>query len=262
MNVLDEIVSNTRAEVDARKSDLAYVQSIEDGVNASKSRISRDLTKPASGNAIIAELKLSSPSSGVALKPDTNIPEIIRDYTKGGASALSILTERKYFKGSLDYLKLARENSNLPILRKDFIIDTLQINEARAYGADGILLISCILGNSLKWMLDYAHELGLWCLVETHTESEIMEALDVGARIIGINNRNLRTLQVDLENTVRLSSHVPSKKILVVESGINNANHIKYFKINCSRKPDAFLVGTSLMTAKNRVEKLRELVNA
>ena len=196
------------------------------------------------GVAIIAEAKKASPSRGV-IAPDFDPARIARGYAEGGARAMSVLTDRDFFQGDLSYLVEVRSTVDLPVLRKDFMIDSLQIDEARAFGADAILLIAAIL--SEEQMRDFrqqAEELGMDVLVEVHNEEETEAALASGARLLGVNNRNLRDFSVDLGTTFRLQNLVPKDIPLVSESGISRTGDIEQLRDHgiC-----AALIGESLM---------------
>lgn len=206
------------------------------------------------GIHIIAEVKKASPSKGL-ICPDFPYLDIAKDYEKGGAAAISVLTEPKYFMGSPTYLTAIKERVNIPVLRKDFIVDEWQIYQAKAIGADAILLIVAALSKrQLQTYLEVASSLKLEVLVETHDEKEVETALEVGADIIGVNNRNLHTFEVNLENTARLRHLVPKDKVFVAESGIHTLEDLRFLKdIGC----DAALIGESLMVASNRVEQLQ-----
>lgn len=206
------------------------------------------------GLHIIAEVKKASPSKGL-ICPDFPYLDIAKDYEKGGAAAISVLTEPKYFMGSPTYLTAIKEQVKVPILRKDFIIDEWQIYQAKAIGADAILLIvAALTKRQLRTYLEIARSLKLEVLVETHDEKEVETALEIGADIIGVNNRNLHTFEVSLENTARLRHLVPKDKVFVAESGIHTPEDLKFLKkIGC----DAALIGESLMVAPNRIEKLQ-----
>ena len=203
---------------------------------------------------IIAEVKKASPSKGLICQ-DFDYLGIAKEYEKGGASALSVLTEPKYFKGENSYLTAIKEKVRLPILRKDFIIDEWQIYEAKSIGADAILLIVAALSpKQLQSYLCLARDLALQVLVETHDENEVSIALESGAEIIGVNNRNLNTFEVSLETSVKLRALVPTDKVFVAESGIHTTEDIALLKkLGC----DAALIGESLMTAPNRMEKIQ-----
>ncbi|MFH1126398.1 MAG: indole-3-glycerol-phosphate synthase [Candidatus Altiarchaeota archaeon] len=258
MNFFERVVRETLKDVKSKKVDTAYVYEIEERLNAFREPLG--LAKAPLGNSIIAEVKFASPSGGEISK--VGVEEVVRDYVDGGAAALSILTEEEYFKGSLDFLERARSIASIPILRKDFILDGFQIKEARAFGADGVLLIAGLLGDRLEEMINAAHSFGLWALVETHNEDDIQEALDAGARIIGINNRDLGSMEVELGTTIKLCELIPKDKTLVAESGISTPEDIKKLKKECKRIPDFYLIGTSLMKTKNRGKKLRDFLRA
>ncbi|MEE9365373.1 MAG: indole-3-glycerol phosphate synthase TrpC [Dehalococcoidales bacterium] len=207
--------------------------------------------------SIIAEVKRASPSRGV-LCHDFNPVALARTYADNAAAAISVLTESKYFQGNLDHLSEIREEVNIPLLRKDFIFDPYQVYESRAYGADALLLIAAILeGEQLDELLTLSHELGLSCLVEVHNESEVNRALRSGARIIGINNRDLKTFQVDIGTTQRLRPLIPEDTVVVSESGISSRRDIDYLS---SWGIDAALVGEALLTSDDIAAKMRELM--
>jgi len=179
-------------------------------------------------------------------------------YKQGGAAAISVLTESRYFKGSIDYLAQIREAADIPLLRKDFIFDPYQMYEARAYGADAVLLIVAILEQgSLSGLIKLARNLNLDCLVEVHNEEELKRAVSAKAKIIGINNRNLHTFNVDINTTKRLLPFVPQSAITVSESGIKSREDIKTLN---EWKVNAALIGESLVTANNALLKLREFI--
>lgn len=190
------------------------------------------------------------------LKRNLDVITLAKAFESGRAIGISVLTEPNYFGGSLENLIKTRESVGLPVLRKDFIVDEYQVYESAAYGADAVLLISSCLGDELKDFLTLADGLGLEALVECHSEREIEMAVKTGAEIIGINNRNLRTLEVDINVTKKLAKHVPDDKILVSESGIKNHKDVK-FLLNAGA--NAVLVGTALMRARNPERKLAEL---
>lgn len=206
--------------------------------------------------AVIAEVKRASPSAGT-IAHDFDPLAIAESYAEAGANALSILTDEKYFQGHLSYLAKIREKVDLPILRKDFIIDEVQIFESVVAGADAILLIvGALEQEQLVHLLDVAANYQLDVLVEVHDLEEMERALETGARIIGVNNRNLRTFEVDLETTERLSEEVGPDHILVSESGIYTGTDTKRIR---SWGADAILVGEALMRATDRTAKMAEL---
>ena len=207
--------------------------------------------------AVIAEIKKASPSAG-QIRSDMEVSKIATSYERAGAAAISVLTDEDFFKGHLEYLKEARGAVSLPILCKDFIIDPIQVLTARAAGADGLLLIAAILSQStLKELLAMAHQLAMACLVEVHDQGELSRVLETEARLIGINNRNLRTFQVSLDTTFRLRPRIPSNRLVVSESGIQTRSDLHSL---AAVGVDAVLVGTSLMRAEDPGQKLRELL--
>lgn len=207
--------------------------------------------------AIIAEIKQKSPSQGI-LNKDFNVSNIATQYQQGGATCISVLTDNKYFAGKNEYVKQAKIASKLPILRKDFIIDPYQIYQSKAIGSDAILLImSCLSLSQAKEFEEIAFSLGLDVLVEAHTESEIENALSLKTKLIGINNRNLKTLDTSLDNIKNLSNLIPSDRITICESGINNKHDLD--KIT-SLSIYSFLIGGYLMKGNDIIPKLSELL--
>ncbi|MBN2119766.1 MAG: indole-3-glycerol phosphate synthase TrpC [Candidatus Omnitrophica bacterium] len=205
--------------------------------------------------SIIAEIKQASPSSGV-LRQDFNHLEILQDYKKVGVQAVSVVTEEEFFLGKLKFLKEIKKKSNIPVLRKDFIIDETQVYQSRALGADAILLIVKILKpEKLKKLYTLARELGMDVLVEVHSLKELKEALKLSPEIIGINNRNLDTFEVDLDTTLQLSPLISEDTLVVSESGISSLKEILLLK---GAGVDAVLIGEALMRAEDIKEKLKE----
>ncbi len=217
------------------------------------------LTKP--GVSLIAECKKASPSKGLMV-PNYDAVEIAKTYEQAGASCVSVLTDGRHFQGSLEDLRDVRESIKLPIIRKDFIFDTYQIHEARAAGADCILLIAAVLPDStLADLMAKASQLGMSTLVEVHTDEELdrMLALDPQPKIIGVNNRNLQTFEVDFENTARLREKIPSHIAVVGESGLKNEDDVRHMK---SIGVDAILVGETLVKSKDMLRKAKAFVQA
>lgn len=207
--------------------------------------------------SLIAELKKASPSRGI-IRPDFNHLEIARTYQEAGVQAVSLLTEEDFFLGSLTYLSEVRSLINLPIIRKDFILEPYQVYESRFYGADAILLIADLLTkDTLSELMDIASSLGLDCLVEVHTEKELKKTLNLKAALIGINNRDLRTLEVDLKTTERIFPLIPKDKIVVVESGIKSAQDVLFLKI---LGINAVLIGEALMESADIAKKVEQLM--
>jgi indole-3-glycerol phosphate synthase len=209
--------------------------------------------------AVIAEIKRASPSKGV-LREDFRPAEIAASYAGGGAACLSVLTDVDFFQGSDAYLQEARAACDLPVIRKDFIIDPYQVVEARAIGADGVLLIAaCLHDRRLADLSALAQDLGLDVLVEVHDAAELGRALAVPGRLIGINNRNLRTFEVSLDTTLGLLDSVPLDRILVTESGVLGADDVALMR---GRGIHAFLVGEAFMRAPDPGAELRRLFYA
>jgi len=207
-------------------------------------------------SGVIAEIKKASPSKGVMRDP-YDPADIARSYARGGATVLSVLTDRDFFQGAPGHLVKAREASGLPVLRKDFVIDPYQVYEARALGADCILLIVAALGDAaLRELHDLAVHLGMDVLVEVHDGEELERALAIGPALLGINNRDLRTFATTLDTTLDLRDRVPGNPVLVTESGIHTREHVG---IMHAAGVHAFLVGEAFMTATDPGEKLAEL---
>ena len=220
-----------------------FIKSIEAKIDASQA-------------AVIAEIKKASPSKGV-MRPNFHPAEIATSYARHGAACLSVLTDIDFFQGSDDYLRQARAACTLPVLRKDFMIDPYQVYEARAIGADCILLIVAALDDGmLKELNELAHELGMDVLVEVHDAEELGRALKLRARLIGINNRNLRTFETSLNTTLDLLSRIPADRIVVTESGIHSPDDVKLMREN---RVNTFLVGEAFMKADDPGVKLAEL---
>jgi len=209
--------------------------------------------------AIIAELKAASPSAGV-LKRDYRPADIARGYESAGAAALSVLTEEEYFRGSLEHLKEARAAADVPVLRKDFILDAYQVYESVAAGADALLLIVAALADQeLRRLIELADRLRIAALVEVHTAEELDRAIAAGAKIIGVNNRNLKTLEVNLETSVRLRPRIPAGCLSVSESGIRTAADLERLR---DAGFDAALIGERFMMAEEPGRELAALLEA
>lgn len=224
---LSQIQEDAQAALPVRD----FVKSIQDKINQGKA-------------AVIAEIKKASPSKGV-IRADFKPDEIARSYAQGGAACLSVLTDVEYFQGSSEYLKQARAACNLPVLRKDFMIDEYQVYEARAMGADCILLIAAALDLGQMQVLEaVAHALGMAVLVEVHNGEELTAALQLKTPLLGINNRNLRTFEVTLNTTLQLLPRIPVGKIVVTESGIFSREDVALMRSN---HVHTFLVGEAFM---------------
>ena len=257
--ILDNIVADVAIELEKQKSCLSLAEMAKKALVQSPPL---DFASVLRGDKIrlIAEVKKASPSKGV-ISHNFNPLDVARVYADNGAAAISVLTEPKYFQGSLNYLtdiKKALVDKPLPLLRKDFIFDPYQIYEARAYGADCLLLIVAILTpEKLSVLLQLSHQLGMRCLVEVHNELEVEIAVKSGASIIGINNRDLDTFKVDLTTTARLRSLVPPDRIVVSESGIKSRKHMEKLR---EWGVNAALIGEALMSATDMTVKMKELL--
>ena len=244
MSILQNIVNKTRAKLVERKAELTLSQlkiSLQD-LNLPKSRFKEKLAHKS--EAIIAEIKKASPSAGIIAENFDPVQKA-KEYELNGASALSILTEEDFFMGSMEHLKKVKKVTSLPILRKDFIIDEYQIYESKLIGADCILLIASILSDKkIEDFINIAKELELDYLIEVHDEAELKRIAHHEDALIGINNRNLKTFEVDLDNSVRLRKLFKEENIFIAESGIKSREDINYLKLNDIK---VFLIGESLM---------------
>ena len=219
-------------------------------IKAIEKRIANDQS------AVIAEIKKASPSKGV-LRENFDPAAIAQSYQQHGATCLSVLTDRDFFQGGEDFLQQARNACSLPVIRKDFIIDPYQVLEARAINADCILLIVAALDDSsLQQLLNQAHELQMDVLMEVHDDAELERALGTGARLLGINNRNLRTFDTTLSTTIDMLDRIPDDRIVVTESGIHTAQDVQLMR---DHDVHTFLVGEAFMRAEDPGEKLAEL---
>ena len=240
VNISIEALAERCADADTVRG---FIRSIENKINNNLS-------------AVIAEIKKASPSKGL-LRENFQPAEIARSYADSGAACLSILTDKDYFQGHEEYLRQARAACELPVIRKDFIIDPYQVYEARAIDADCILLIvSALDDDALHSLFNLGHELNMDVLMEVHDEREMERALTTGARLIGINNRNLRTFETSLDTTLNMLGMVDEKHILVTESGIHNSDDVQLMRDN---GVNAFLVGEAFMRAEDPGKKLAEL---
>lgn len=244
MSILEKIVANTKASLVHKKVELPLEQiklSLK-SLDLPKSKFKENISN--SDEAIIAEIKKASPSAGVIAEEFDPVKKAI-EYEAFGASALSILTEEDFFMGSVDYLKEVKKITALPILRKDFMIDEYQIYESKLIGADCILLIASILSDQqIEDFINVAQQLELDYLIEVHDENELRRVEHFEDALIGINNRNLKTFEVDLDNSVRLRNIFKQKNVFIAESGIKSREDINYLKLNNIK---VFLIGESLM---------------
>jgi indole-3-glycerol phosphate synthase len=263
-DILDKIVATKKIEIahNLKKISLGNQRDIAESNNQDSLLKPRGFiraieNKISAGKAgVIAEIKKASPSKGV-LRENFQPAEIAQSYEKHGAACLSVLTDVDYFQGCNAYLQEARASCSIPVLRKDFTIDPYQIYEARAIGADALLLIvACLELNQMKELEACAHELGLDILVEVHNAPELEQALELKTRLLGINNRNLKTFEVTLQTTLSLLPMVPKDKILVTESGILGSADVQLMR---DKQINAFLVGEAFMRASDPGVALSEL---
>lgn len=270
MNILDEIAEKTKERIEKQKTEVPKEELIEK-IQQKKVQMLLDpeaqsvtaktphsfyqaLKKP--GMSYICEVKKASPSKGL-IAPDFPYLEIAKEYKEAGASAISCLTEPFYFQGADEYLQEITENVDIPVLRKDFTVDEYMILQAAAYGAAAVLLICAILDDKqLKEYRELAEELGMDALVEAHDENEVKRALESGARIIGVNNRDLKTFQVDMQNSIKLRQLAPENVIFVSESGIRTSDDIRKLYDN---NVDAVLIGETLMRSPDKKAALEML---
>lgn len=261
MNILEEIAGKTRERIDQEKGKVSVAEL--------KERIRDREQNPAilptpsfyqalkkEGMSYICEVKKASPSKGL-IAPDFPYVAIAEEYEKAGANAISVLTEPYFFQGSDSYLQQISEHVSIPLLRKDFTIDPYMIYEAKVIGASAILLICAILTDEqLKSYLQLADSLGLSALVEAHDEAEVQRALSAGARIIGVNNRNLKDFTVDIQNSIRLRKLIPKEIVFVSESGMKTPEDIKRLRDN---ETDAVLIGETFMRSPDKKKMLEDL---
>jgi indole-3-glycerol phosphate synthase len=258
-DILDQIVAVKREEIAAARKKRSLEAVREDAFSRV---LTRDFeaalrAKVAAGKAaVIAEVKKASPSKGV-LREDFIPADIAQSYAEGGAACLSVLTDRQFFQGSVDFLKQARASCDLPVLRKDFLVDPYQVYESRAMGADCILLIAaCLADAQMAEMEAIARSLDMAVLVEVHDGAELQRALKLQTPLVGINNRNLRTFEVSLDTTLALQREVPADRLLVTESGILTPADVQRMR---DAGIHAFLVGEAFMRAKEPGEALAAL---
>jgi indole-3-glycerol phosphate synthase len=239
--------ASLRAEVETDRESRAAIRGFEASLRS----------KIAAGQAgVIAEVKKASPSKGV-LRPDFRPAAIAQSYAEGGAACLSVLTDQQFFQGAAEYLVQARAACALPVIRKDFLVDLYQVYEARAMGADCILLIVAGLDHGLMADMEAcAHELGMDVLVESHDGDELTAALKLKTNLIGINNRNLRTFEVSLDNTLNLLPRIPAERLVVTESGILGRDDVQRMR---AANVNAFLVGEAFMRAEDPGAELSRL---
>ncbi|PIT38605.1 indole-3-glycerol phosphate synthase TrpC [Snodgrassella alvi] len=260
-DILNKIIATKKTEMVAAKSaeTLAEVRAKAYDQAPARPFLEAIHHKHQQGKAaIIAEVKKASPSKGL-IRPDFSPADIAHAYQQGGAACMSVLTDVSYFKGNLEYLNIARNACSLPVLRKDFIIDIYQVYQSRAHNADAILLIAAALSRTqLNEYEAIAHELGMTVLLEIHHEDELEKCISMSTPLWGVNNRNLRTFEVDLQQTIKLLPALNGKTV-VTESGIFTTDDIHMMQ---QHQVNTFLIGESLMRKQNIAEELSLLVNA
>ena len=261
-DILKKIIERKKQEIIEREQHTSNAEFMEHALEALMTLPVRyfvnSMQKRLESNqaAVIAEIKKASPSKGV-IREDFNPAEIAKSYEAGGASCLSVLTDIDFFQGSDEYLKQARNACKLPVIRKDFIIDPYQVYEARAIGADCILLIVSVLSDAqMSQLYQLAVDLKMDVLIEVHDEAELHRALPLGATLVGINNRNLRNFETSLNTTINLLEQIPEDRIVVTESGIHKAEDVKLMR---DHKVNAFLVGEAFMRADEPGTELKNL---
>lgn len=255
--ILEEIAARTRVRVEEEKQQIS-LEEMKKMANEMDANTGFPFRKAIGKESLsfLSEVKKASPSKGLIAEKFPYI-EIAKDYEKAGAAAISCLTEPYYFQGSDQYLMEIAKQVSIPVLRKDFVVDAYQIYQAKVIGASAILLICAILDReTIKTYIEIAEGLGLDALVEAHDEKEIEDAIGAGAKIIGVNNRNLKDFTVDITNSIRLRKFVPKEILFVSESGMKKAEDIKRLKENGI---DAVLIGEALMRSENKKEMLETL---
>ena len=256
MTILDELAAYARERVARAKENISLAELRRMALASPKGSFAFENALKTDDIAFICECKKASPSKGL-IAPDFPYLQIALDYEAAGADCISVLTEPKWFLGSNDYLKEIAENVKIPCLRKDFTVDEYMIYEAKLLGASAVLLIAAILSQEqLREYIDICDGLGLSALVEAHDEAEAIAAINAGARIIGVNNRNLKDFSVDTENSRRLRSMIPASVLFVSESGVRTAEDVQALR---DIGADAVLIGETLMKAQDKRQKLTEL---
>ena len=255
---LEKIVEIKKEEIQRRKTRSRQKEMEESISHLPPPRDFMDAISQHAPMALIAEIKRASPSVGV-IKEDVDLCRIAHEYQTGGACAISVLTEAHFFKGDLSYLHLIKEKTSLPVLQKDFILDPFQIYEGRVLGADAILLIASLLDRKqLKEFVDLTQNLHMVPLVEVHNEDDLEKTSSLNLPLIGINNRDLRTFEVDLRTTLRLKREIPSRTKVISESGIKSSEDVKFLR---EAGVDGILVGEILMRSSDPASKIRELLS-
>lgn len=263
-DILNTIIQTKHQELKTARAQINNHDMHQHALKANQTNPTRNFTQAIQQrtsqhtSAVIAEIKKASPSKGI-LREHFHPAQIAQEYEQAGAACLSVLTDEHYFQGHPDYLKAARAACTLPVLRKDFIIDAYQIDQARAWGADAILLIAAALElPHMQQLEQHAHQHGMSVLVEVHNRQELHQALQLTTPLLGINNRNLRTFEVSLNNTYELLNDIPTDKIIITESGITTRQDIQDMH---QHKVYGFLVGEAFMRQPHAGQALQQLFN-
>ena len=257
MNILDQIIASKKKEVALKKSVVSIAQlENSDLFNKKTNSLSKSIINSTSG--IIAEHKRRSPSKA-AINNSFAVGDVVKGYENAGASGISVLTDMQYFGGSLEDLLLATASVQIPLLRKEFIVDEYQLLEAKAFGADAILLIAAVLTKEeIKQLSEFAQSLALEVLLEVHNQEELDKSSMPSLDLIGVNNRNLKTFEVSLQNSIDLINHIPNDFVKISESGITTTNDIKLLR---SHGFQGFLIGESFMKTDNPGKSLAQFIN-
>ena len=257
MNILDQIIASKKKEVALKKSVVSIAQlENSDLFNKKTNSLSKSIINSTSG--IIAEHKRRSPSKAT-INNSFAVEDVVKGYENAGASGISVLTDMQYFGGSLEDLLLARASVQIPLLRKEFIVDEYQLLEAKAFGADAILLIAAVLTKEeIKQLSEFAQSLALEVLLEVHNQEELDKSSMPSLDLIGVNNRNLKTFEVSLQNSIDLINHIPNDFVKISESGITTTNDIKLLR---SHGFQGFLIGESFMKTDNPGKSLEQFIN-
>jgi indole-3-glycerol phosphate synthase len=257
MNILDQIIASKKKEVALKKSVLSVAQ-LENAALFNKKTNSLSKSIINSPFAIIAEHKRRSPSKAT-INNSFSVEEIVKGYENAGASGISVLTDTQYFGGSLEDLLLAKASVTIPLLRKEFMIDEYQLLEAKAFGADAILLIAAVLSKKeIKQLSEFAQSLALEVLLEVHNQEELTKSILPSLDLIGVNNRNLKTFEVSLQNSIDLSNHIPNDFVKISESGLTSVEDIKVLRSNGFQ---GFLIGENFMKTNNPGRSLEQFIN-
>ncbi len=257
MNILDQIIASKKLEV-ALKKRIVSVAQLEnsDLFNKKTNSLSKSIVNSPFG--IIAEHKRRSPSKA-AINNGFSVEEVVKGYENAGASGISILTDTQYFGGSLDDLHFARASVQIPLLRKEFIVDEYQLLEAKAFGADAILLIAAVLSRQeIKQLSEFAQSLALEALLEVHNQEELEKSIMPSLDLIGVNNRNLKTFEVSLKKSIDLANHIPKDFVTISESGLTSTEDIKLLK---NHGFQGFLIGENFMKTNNPGKSLKQFIN-